>query len=305
MPGTYGSRIPDSAGQFFTIHRLDVNEQVPPFKFSKVRGTVRLIGDSIFPDIAHFELPGSRGRGTGSVSWAEEGPPRYDLRIVGEHVALADINWVYPTLPTSGGGSVNLHISNKRDPRILDYALSDMDLRTGSSRLLGDWTFAVGGPVLEIRNLDLDAAPVEFALLEALAGEPFPYPWRGALYGTVVGRGGPLTNFIVKNSQIEFRDANVPGAVTRGRARGGLNIFEPAFTVFRGLDVQIEQLDLRTLQFLDPEFPRLNGIISGSARLDSSWLDVRFSNADLTHRDGDAPTSHVTGNGRVTFGDTS
>lgn len=294
---------PDSAGQFFTLHRLDVNEQVPPFKFSKVRGTVRLIGDSIFPDIAHFELPGSRGRGKGRVSWGEDGPARYDLQIVGEHVALADINWVYPTLPTSGGGSVNLHITNQRDPHIMEYALSDMDLRTGSSRLRGDWTFAVGGPVLEIRDLDLDAAPVDFALLEALAGEPFPYPWRGALYGTVVGRGGPLNNFVVENSQIEFRDANVPGAVTRGRARGGLNIFEPAFTVFRGLDVQVDQLDLRTLQFLAPEFPRLNGIVSGSARLDSSWLDVRFSNADLTHRDGDAPPSRMRGNGRVTFGD--
>ncbi|MEW5918857.1 MAG: translocation/assembly module TamB domain-containing protein, partial [Gemmatimonadota bacterium] len=66
---------------------------------------------------------------------------------------------------------------------------------------------------------------------------------------------------------------------------------------------QLEQLDLRTLQFLDPEFPRLNGIIAGSARLDSSWLDVRFSNADLTHRDGDSPASRFRGNGRVTVGD--
>ncbi len=294
---------PDSAGQFFTIHRLDVNEMVPPFKFSKIRGTVRLLGDSLFPDIAHFELPGSRGRGTGSVAWGEDGPPRYDLRIVAAHVALADIHWVYPTLPMSGGGSVKLHITNARNPNIVDYALSDMDVRTGASRLRGDMTFAVGGPVLEVRDLDLNADPVDFALLEALAGEPFPYPWRGSLYGTVTGRGGPLNNLVVENSQVEFRDANVPGAVTRGRGRGGLNILEPAFTVFRAFDVQLEQLDLRTLQFLDPEFPRLNGIVSGSARLDSSWLDVRFSNADLTHRDGDAPTSRVRGNGRVTLGD--
>ncbi|MGH7709833.1 MAG: hypothetical protein ACREOG_01025, partial [Gemmatimonadaceae bacterium] len=294
---------PDSAGQFFTIHRLDVNEHVPAFKFSKVRGTVRLLGDSVFPNIAHFELPGSRGRGTGKVWWGSGKPPRYDLRIVSDQVALADINWVYPTLPTTGGGSVRLHIANERNPDVVEYALTDMDVRSGSSRLRGDMTFAVGGPVLEVRDLALDADPVDFALLEGLAGEKFPYPWRGALYGTVTGRGGPLNNFVVADAKIEFRDANVPGALTRGSARGGLNILEPGLTVFRGFDVQLEQLDLRTLQFLDPEFPRLNGIIAGSARLDSSWLDVRFSNADLTHRDGDAPASHFRGNGRVTVGE--
>ena len=294
---------PDSAGQFFTIHRLDVEERVPPFKFSKIRGTVRLLGDSVFPEIAHFELPGSRGSGRGKVSWGGELPPRYDLRIIGDHVALADINWVYPTLPKTGGGNVRLHITNESDPEVMEYRLTQMDVRSGSSRLRGNMTFAVGGPVLEVTSLDLDADPVDFALLEQLAGEPFPYPWRGTLYGTVKGRGGPLTNFLVDDAQIEFRDANVPGAITRGSARGGLNIYEPGLTVFKGLDVQLAQLDLRTLQFLDPGFPKLNGLVSGKARLDSSWLDVRFSDADLTHRDGDSPPSQVRGNGRVTVGE--
>lgn len=295
---------PDSAGQFFTVHRLDVDEQVPPFKFSKIRGVVTVRGDTVFPDIAHFQLPGSSGRATGNVTWKEKGPPRYDLKIVGEHVALADVNWVYPTLPTTGGGPVRLHIINARDPYVIEYALTEMDLRTGPSRLRGNMTFAVGGPVLDVRNVALTADPVDFKLLEQIAGEPFPYPWRGSIFGTVNGRGGPLNNFQVEDAQIEFRDANVPGAITRGRAKGGLNILEPAFTVFRGFDVQLAQLDLRTLQYLDPEFPRLNGIVSGSARLDSLWLDVRFSNADVTHRDGDSPASHFRGNGRVTIGDT-
>ncbi|MGQ0643001.1 MAG: translocation/assembly module TamB domain-containing protein [Gemmatimonadaceae bacterium] len=292
---------PDSAGQFFTFHRLDVTEQVPPFKFSKIRGTARLAGDSVMATVTHFELPGSKASGSGKVSWGD-GETRYDLRILGQQVALADINWVYPTLPTTGGGSVRLHITNARNPDVIDYVLTDMDVRAGSSRLRGDMTFAVGGPVLEVRDLDLDADPVNFALLEGLSGEKFPYPWRGDVYGNVTGRGGPLNNFVVQDAKVEFRDTNVPGAVTRGSARGTLNIVEPGFTVFRGFDVQLEQLDLRTLQFLDPEFPRLNGSISGAARLDSVWLDVRFSNADLTHRDGDSPPSRFRGNGRVTIG---
>ena len=40
--------------------------------------------------------------------------------------------------------------------------------------------------------------------------------------------------------------------------------------------------------------------MSGTARLDSSWLDTRFHDANLVHHDGDNPTSHFTGDGRVT-----
>src|SRR5690349_3244088 len=39
-----------------------------------------------------------------------------------------------------------------------------------------------------------------------------------------------------------------------------------------------------------------------AAAADSSWLDVRFANADVTHRDGPGEPSHLTGNGRVTWG---
>ena len=37
--------------------------------------------------------------------------------------------------------------------------------------------------------------------------------------------------------------------------------------------------------------------------LDSSWLDVRVSNANLTHTDGPAEPTHVTGGGRITYGE--
>ncbi len=68
------------------------------------------------------------------------------------------------------------------------------------------------------------------------------------------------------------------------------------------LDVSLETLDLRTLRYLNPQFLELRGTVSGTTRLDSSWLDVRFSNADIVHHDGDLPTSRFTGGGRVTYG---
>src|SRR6185503_17863067 len=47
---------------------------------------------------------------------------------------------------------------------------------------------------------------------------------------------------------------------------------------------------------------KLGGVVSGTATLDSSWLDVRFSNANLYHRDGPGDPTHATGSGRVTYG---
>jgi hypothetical protein len=177
-----------------------------------------------------------------------------------------------------------------------------MDVRTTGSRLLGQMTFAVGEPILAVKNLDLEAAPVDFDLLRTLNGKPFPYDWQGKITGNVRAAGGPLTRFRVDESSLTFADAHVPGAITRASGQGELDILYPALTAFHDFHVNVATLDLRTLQYLNPLFPKIKGTVSGTAALDSSWLDVRFRNADLFHHDGALPVSHVTGNGRVTWG---
>src|SRR5205814_1822746 len=139
----------------------------------------------------------------------------------------------------------------------------------------------------------------DFDLLRALNGKPFPVDWRGQMYGAVRAHGGPLNRFYVDESDVTFRDAHVSGATSRVGGKGELNILQPALTSFRHFDVNAASLDLRSIEYLYPNFPRLGGTISGTATLDSSWLDVRFANADIVHRDGPGEPSHLTGNGRV------
>src|SRR5687767_10768858 len=295
---------PDSAGRLVVIGDMDVDESDPPFRFRDVRGPVRIGNDTVRFDITHFDLPGSTGRARGMVHWKQPGPVRYDVQVAGDSVSLADIARVYPTLPRKGGGRMLLHIvTDPRDPRIDDYRITRMDVRADKSHLIGDWTFGVGGPVLAVKDVNLRAEPVDVDLFRTLAGGPFPVDWQGTLTGTVRGRGGRLDRFMVDDANITFRDKHVPGAMTQVSASGGLDIREPAFTKFLGLSLDIGRLDLRTPQFLFAEFPRLRGTISGAAVLDSSWLDVRFRDADLTLRDGDAGESHFTGSGRVTYGE--
>jgi len=298
---------PDSDVKFgrqYVVDTLSADEYEPTFKFRQLTAQVKHLGDSVWFQVPHFQMPASRGYGQGKVWWGGNHPVHYDIAIRADSVALDDVNWVYPPLPRTGGGSVNLAIKNDaKDDHIIEYKLSKMDVRTTKSHLTGDMSFGVGMPVLLVRNVDLKADPVNFDLLRAFNTKPFAQDWQGDLVGTVKGRGGPLTNFVVDEANAEFRDAHVPGAVSRFTANGELDILYPAFTAFHGFNVNATALDLRTVEYLFPNFPRLNGIAAGVATLDSSWLDVRFSNADMTLQDGPGEPSHFTGNGRITYGD--
>ena len=225
---------PDSVGRLFQIARANVDEVDPPFAFRNVRGGVRHMGDSIWLDLAHFDLPASTGKARGKVWWGSDLPTRYDIHVVGDSVSLNDVSWVYPTLPRTGGGSMELTIKNERDLSIIDYVLTNMDVRSTRSHLRGRMTFGVGGEVLIVKDLALEAAPVNFDLIRTLNGKPFPYDWQGDLTGTVRGRGGPVNRFKIDDANITFADANVPGAITRATLRGEMDILFPAFTRFRG-----------------------------------------------------------------------
>ena len=294
---------PDSAGRFARIRKASFTESDPPFQFRNVSGTAMNLGDSIWIDADHWDLPGSTGSAKGKVVWGSDLPVRYNIHVVGDSVSLRDVAWVYPTLPRTGGGRMNLDIRSQRNPQMIDYILTKMDVRTTESRILGRMTFSVGAPILAVRDVDLQAAPVDFDLLRTFNGKEFPYNWQGKITGNVRASGGYLNRFRVEQSNLIFADANVPGAITQATGFGELDILFPAFTAFRGFNVDVDQLDLRTLQYLNPLFPRIKGIVRGTATLDSSWLDVRFRNADLYHQDGRQPVSHITGNGRVTWGD--
>ena len=300
---------PDSDRQFgqqFHIDTLSADEYAPTFKFRRVTVNARHQGDSIWFDVPHFDMPASTGTGRGKVWWGSDLPTRYDIAIRGDSVSLDDVNWVYPTLPRSGGGKLDLAIKNDPDPKklqIVDFKLSKMDVRTTKSHITGNMTFSIGTPVLLVRGVDLRADPMDFDLIRTLNGKAFPVDWQGRLVGTVKARGGPLTHFVVDDARGTFDDAHVQGAVSRFAAKGELDILNPAFTAFHGFHVDAGSIDLRTIEYLYPAFPRLKGIVSGTATLDSSWLDVRFSNAHVVHQDGPGEPSQVTGSGRITYGD--
>lgn len=293
---------PDTAGQAFAIRRMDVVWVLPPFWFREFSGRGRILGDSLWLDDVRFRLANSKAAGRAKAVWGSKLPMRYDVALRGDTVAFADLAWIHPTVPHQGGGSTRLTIRN--DPRnlnVIEYALTGMDARALRSRLRGRMTYAVGGPVLAVTDVDLDLRPAHTDFLRWLNGEPFPYDWRGALAGRVAGRGGPITDWQLDVARLAFDDEHVPGARTVGSARGRVNLYTPAEAILKGVDVTIAQLDLRTPRFVNPNFAEVNGIVRGTMRLDSLWYDAWFSRADLEHVDGPGQPSRFTGGGRYTL----
>ncbi len=293
---------PDSAGQRFELRKLDVVWVYPPFWFRNLTGTVNRRGDSLWLDQLQFELARSRAAGSARIVWGGGLPVRYDVRLQSDSVALSDVAWIDKSLPRTGGGSTSLVIRNdSTNLSVIEYILTGMDARALRSRLRGNMTFAVGGPVLRVTDVALDLQPAHTDLLTHFNGEPFPYDWQGSVTGSVIARGGPVNSWLLNDAQLTFTDAHVPGAVSRARARGVLDIFTPAEAVLKGVEVTVQQLDLRTPRFVNPLFPEVNGIVRGSLRLDALWYDARFSQADLEHVDGPGPVSHFTGSGSYTL----
>ncbi|WP_411278490.1 translocation/assembly module TamB domain-containing protein [Gemmatimonas sp.] len=293
---------PDSAGMRLAMRKMDVVWIYPPFWFRNMKGTMRRVSDTLWMDDVSFQLANSGAHGEAKVVWGSGLPVRYDVKLKGDSVAMSDMAWIDQTLPWSGGGSTFITIKN--DPKnlaVLEYGLRDMDARALKSRLKGNMTFAVGGPVLRVNDVDLQLLPANTELLRWFNGEPFPYDWQGNVTGRVIARGGPVTNWKLDDAQLTYADAHVPGAVSRARVRGVVDIFTPADAILKGVDLELLQLDLRTPRFVNPLFPELNGFARGTMRLDSLWYDAYFSKADIEHVDGPGQPSRFTGDGHFTL----
>lgn len=294
---------PDSVGMHYDIARLDVDESDPPFLFRDLRGDLDIRGDTLWLDAPGFRLPGSRGAGTVRAWWKRDEPLRFVMDIVSDSVSMSDLAFINPSLPNEGSGSMRLRMrSRPSDPRTIEYVITEMDMRAHRSRILGRMTWGVGRrDSVSLTDVDLELAPLDAALMERFNQGPLPVPLRGQLTGRLRASGGPLDRFVVEDATGVWRDANVPGAVSRATAQGALDIREPAYPVFKGLALTLREFDLRTAQALDEDFPRLNGTIRGSAIMDSVWGDIRFREMNVTHRDGDSPESRFTGRARLSW----
>ena len=107
-------------------------------------------------------------------------------------VDLSEVTWVSGFVPSAGRGRATVHVTNGPERGIIRYAVSGLDAQTENSNVSGRLVADVGATIA-IRDLEISAAPLDFALVHELFGADVPpAPWDGLLRGRLRATGGAL-----------------------------------------------------------------------------------------------------------------
>ena len=288
---------PGRDGGSVNVVDADAEEHFPPFKFRNLRGSVRWFRDSTVVAIGGVALGKSRGSGAGVVRFVKGGgPPRLDFKARMDTLALADVAWISPVVPTNGGGRATLTVkTDAGDPALVHYALSDADVRTGATRVLGAVTFGVGQQQLRITNVALTLDPLGTKETEDFLGFPLPLGLTGAFRGTVKASGGPLDRFVLEEATATFVDSRAPRTTVPLKARGSFDLAAKGKTGFRALVVEAPRMDAPFVAALFPKAGIARGVAALTATIDARGDSMWVRDLRATYERRGVGTTRLTG----------
>jgi hypothetical protein len=179
---------PEETGKLFQVSSISTRGYFyqQPFQLRDARGIVSLRDTVVAFDVPFLRLPASTGSMYGRVISAT-GENIYDVKVETRTLAFADIQWIYPPLPNTGGGSMNLRIQTL--PAGTLWQFDDVKLRAPGTNLAGSLGFVYGDSTYFTR-VNLRASPFNVKMIEEMLPEYLPV--RGLMVGTVVVEG-PLS----------------------------------------------------------------------------------------------------------------
>lgn len=293
----FDASAPGRDGGSVNLVDVDADANFLPWPLRQLRGTVRWFRDSVQVAVGGVQAGRSRGSASGVAHLDRRGgPPRLDFRVKVDSLALADLAWISPVVPTDGGGRATLTIrTDAADPRLVHYALADADLRTGGSRLTGGVTFGVGQPLLRITDVALTLDPLGTKEVENFLGFPLPLGLTGAFKGTVRASGGPFDKFVLDQAQATYTDTRAPRTAVPLRATGTFDLTTPGKTGFTKLVVEAPRLEAPFIAALAPKAGLPRGVAAFSATLDAKGDSLWVSALKATYDRPKVGQSVVTG----------
>jgi hypothetical protein len=259
-----------------------------PFVVTNLQGTMTWVDSTISFDVPRFELPATRASLVGQVVIGEE-ENRYDVRLDGQQLALADLQWLYPRLPAEGGGTAILRIQSQRPKGIL-FLAERLRLTMPGTQLAGT-VGVVAGDTLYFTAVDLTASPLDLDLVEGLL--PGGLPVDGLLIGTVEV-SGPLSALRTEGDvRLEQSGSAARNAVQWAGAvdvRHGL--------VARRLRAELADFDLAVLNALRPDLD-VHGLVTGTIEANGDLGSGIALQAALEHAEGGRAPTRVDGGGTV------
>jgi translocation and assembly module TamB len=257
------------------IDSLSGSISAPPVPIKHAAGRVTWTSDSMMLDLPRVELPASVGSAVGTVAWNQPGAVRYDVQVKAD-AGLSDLNWVWDVLPMEGRGQATVRLRTLENPDDTEYALSNLDVQTGGSRIRGGIAITVRPADLLLHKVDLAFAPLRSELLRRISYEAVPETVKGSITGRLVAaEGGPLSALKLDLLEARFVDEAVPAAgqgsaVSTVTLRGTVGIgAEPRAT---NMAVSNLRVDLRSLKPFMPDSLVVDGLLTGSLSLRAADL---------------------------------
>ncbi len=280
---------PDSAARIFDIASLSMVAE--PFRppVATVRdlsGTFLMLNDSLWFRGMRASLEASRISGDGNYLIT---PGDIALALHADTIALADLRWLYPRLPSSGGGT--LDFAMRTSGAMSDFNARHARLAAQGGTIGGDFGLALTD-TLAFHDTHLTFANFDTRLIEQLV-PALKLPRRGTLGGRASLAGS--TRALRIDSDVAFDDTRSG----RSRIVAAGEVGFSAGVSARALHLRLEPLQVDLARIGMPSLP-IGGTVIGTATLDGSTKTRLLAVGDLVHSDRGA-VSHLTGRATIAF----
>jgi hypothetical protein len=257
-------------------------------------GSIHFNNDSVWWSDAAVQMPGSSLRGGGWYSF-RGGDMSISSR--GRPAAMADFRWVFPRLPSDGGGPLDFALEWRGTTE--EYVIRNADVRTQGARLRGRFAISFAD-TFAIHDTDIRFERVNTKLIEQVVPD-FDSPRPGILDGQLTILGG--RNAMRMAGDVAFHDAQY--GTSRAIGNGFIGYRRDGEFVFRDLRMRVTPVQVGMLKAVFPavgeSMQPVGGTLVGAVTLNGA-TDTRIAlNGDVEHHDRGG-TSRLAGTASMTMG---
>lgn len=286
----------DRLAQIASLKMIALPFRPPTAVVDDMLGTLRFNNDSLWWSDLAVRMPGSSLRGSGRYVFSGG-----DMTLAAKvrPAAMADFRFVFPRLPSDGGGPLDFALEWRGTTE--EYWISNADVRTQGARLRGRFAISFAD-TFAIHDTDIRFENVSTKLVERVVPD-FNAPRRGTLDGRLSILGG--RNAMRMSGDVAFHDqqdgtSRVIGAGAIGYVHGDIRM--------RDLRLRAQPLQVALLKSLNPEMSDaikpIGGVLIGSMTLNGSIETALAITADVEHRDRGG-VSHLAGSVGLNFAGTN
>jgi translocation and assembly module TamB len=268
---------PDQKNRYAEVASLQMTAlpfRPPAAVVTEMRGNFQFNNDSLWWKGVRASMPASHVSGDGSYAFSS-GDMSLSLR--GAPAAMADLRWLYPRLPSEGGGTLDFAMRWKGG--VEDYTARNADVAIGATTVRGDFGLTLSD-TFALHNTNLRFANVDTRLAEQLIAG-FRSPRRGSFTGRAAVSGG--RHALQVDGDVAFADAAT--GTSQLAAVGEIGFANGVRANNLRLRLHPVQVELvKVLAGKSLQLP-LSGTVTGTAVVSGDTKTRLAGNVDIAHED--------------------